>query len=189
MQDTDNPGTVRSDLLERLKALDTEHGAGSLAELAYRRAREALEKALEEARHIRLQAIDDARRTREQETASLRQALLSQRQAAEAEIETLLREAEIEAERIRGEANKDAETIVQAAEAEAKQVLTSAARTLDESRTLRDAAEARQAEMQRLEAEFNATVAQIAERIGVTEKPSRGWWRRLTHHADGTPKR
>ena len=75
MQDTGDPASVRSYLLERLKALDAEHGAGSLAELAYRRAREALEKALEEARTIRLQAIDDARRSRDQETSALRQAL------------------------------------------------------------------------------------------------------------------
>ena len=189
MQDTDNPGTVRSDLLERLKALDTEHGAGSLAELAYRRAREALEKALEEARTIRLQAIDDARRASEQETSSLRQALQAQRQAAEAEIEALLRQAEIEAERIRGDAHRDAEAIVQGAEVEAKQVLTSAARTLDDAHTLRDAAEARQSDMDRLEADFNATASQIAERLGIGEKPPRGWWRRITHHADGTPKR
>ncbi len=189
MQDTDPPGTVRADLLERLKTLDTEHGAGSLAELAYRRAREALEKALEEARTIRLQAIDDARRTREQETSALRQALQSQRLAAETEIEALLNRAEIEAERIRGEANRDAESIVEAAEAQAKQVLTSAARTLDEARTLQAAAEERQLAMGHLEAEFNQTVAQIAERLGVTEQPPKGWLRRITHHADGTPKR
>ena len=189
MQDAENPGTVRPDLLERLRALDPGHSAGSLAELAYRRAREALEKALEEARTIRLQALDDARRTREGEVAALEQELASRRRAAEAEIDALLRTAEIEAERLRGEANRDAEAIVQAAEAEVKQTLSLAARTLEESRTLRDAADARQAEMQRLEADFNAVVAQITQRLGVTEKPSRGWLRRITHHADGTPKR
>lgn len=182
MQEAEQPGTIRTDLLERLKALDLEHGSGpgTLAELAYRRAREALEKALEEARTVRLQAFDDARRTREQEMSSLRQTLLSQRQAAEAEIEALLRQAEIEAERIRSEARRDAETIVQAAEAEAGQVLDSAARTLDEARTLRAASEAREADMQRLEAEFNASAAQIAERLGMTAAPSRGWWHRIT---------
>ena len=189
MQDTGDPASVRSDLLERLKALDAEHGAGSLAELAYRRAREALEKALEEARTIRLQAIDDARRSRDQETSALRQALQAQRHAAEAEIEALLRQAELEAERIRADAAASAEAMIQAAEGEAKQVLTSAARTLDEARILRDASEARQAEMHRLEAEFNTTAAEIAQRLGIAEKPSRGWWRRITHHADGTPKR
>ena len=189
MQETDNPGSVRADLLERLRALDTEHGAGSLAELAYRRAREALEKALEEARTIRLQAIDDARRTREQETASLHDALLAQRQAAEAEIEALIRRAEIEAERIRGRAAQDADAITETAEAEATRVLASAARTLDEARALRADAEQRRTEIDRLEAGFNATVAQIAERLGVTENPPRGWLRRITHHADGTPKR
>ena len=92
MQEAEDPGRIRTDLLERLKALDLEHGSGSgtLAELAYRRAREALEKALEEARTLRLQAIDDARRTREQEMSSLQQSLLAHRQAAEAEIEALL---------------------------------------------------------------------------------------------------
>jgi hypothetical protein len=189
MQDTGDPGSVRADLLERLRALDTEHGAGSLAELAYRRAREALEKALEEARTIRLQAIDDARRTREQESASLHEALLAQRQAAEAEIDALLRQAEIEAERIRSQAHQDADAITEAAETEATQVLASAARTLDEARTLRADAEQRRAETQRLEAGFNATVAQIAERLGVNEKPPQGWFRRITHYADGTPKR
>jgi hypothetical protein len=189
MQDTGDPGSVRADLLERLRALDTEHGAGGLAELAYRRAREALEKALEEARTIRLQAIDDARRTREQETAALHEALLAQRHAAEAEIDALLRRAENEAERIRSQARQDTDAITETAEVEATQVLASAARTLDEARALRADADQRQAAIQRLEADFNATVAQIADRLGVTENPSRGWLRRITHHADGTPKR
>lgn len=182
MQEAEDPGRIRTNLLERLKALDLEHGSGSgtLAELAYRRAREALEKALEEARTLRLQAIDDARRTREQEMSSLQQSLLAHRQAAEAEIEALLRKAEIEAERIRSRATQDAEAIVQAAEAEAKQVLDSAARTFDESRILRDAAEARRAELERIEAEFNAAAARLAKRVGITAPPEHGWWARLT---------
>jgi hypothetical protein len=189
MQDAENQGTVRPELLERLRALDPEHGPGSLAELAYRRAREALERALEEARTIRLQAIEDTRRVRDQEAASLQQELLSRRQAAEVEIQALLREAEIEAERLRALANQDAERILEEAQAEANEVRASAARILEESRTLRAASEARQAEMQRLEADFNATLGQIAERLGITEKPARGWLRWVTHHADGTPKR
>ena len=136
-----------------------------------------------------MQALDDARRTRDEETTALQQALQSQRQTAETEIEALFRRAEIEAERIRNQANRDAEAIVHTAEAEAKQTLASAADALDEARTLRAAAQARQRAMDDLEAQFNQDVAQIAERLGVTEKPSKGWWRRITHHADGTPKR
>lgn len=188
MQDTDPPANVRSDLLERLKALDAEHGAGSLAELAYRRAREALEKALEEARTIRLQAIDDARRTRESETATLQQDLAAQRQAAEAEIEALLREAEIEAERIRADAHIDARTIVLDAKAEAQRELQEADRTIVEARVLRVAADDREREVQRLEAAFDDTLSQVAERLGVVEKPSGGWLRRITHHRDGRAK-
>ena len=65
MQNEEGSHTVRSDLLERLRALEGPQSSGSLAELAYRRAREALEHALNEAREVRLQAIEDARATRE----------------------------------------------------------------------------------------------------------------------------
>lgn len=189
MQDADLNGAVRADLLERLKSLDTEHGTGTLAELSYRRAREALEKALEEARTIRLQALESARRTHDEETAALQRTLESQRLTAQAAIDALIRQAEIEAEQILGNAHRNADTIVEAAEAEAKQVLSSAARTLDEARTLRAASEERKRDMDRLEAEFDQTVAQIAERLGVIERPPRGWRRRITYHADGTSKR
>jgi DNA repair exonuclease SbcCD ATPase subunit len=189
MQDADPQPSVRADLLDRLKALDIDQGRGSLAELAYRRAREALEKALEEARAIRLQALDDARRAREEEAAALAGALESQRRAAEAEIEALLRRAEIEAEHIRGEATRDARQIIEAAETDAQQVLASAAHTLEESRALRDAAEQRRREIERLEEEFNEVATEIAERLGIDERPSRGWWRRLARDARGAPER
>mgnify|MGYP001455423940 CR=1 FL=1 len=70
---------------------------GPLAELAYRRAREALERAMAEARAIRLQAITDARTTRERELAALMESMRSLRQSAVAQIEALLQAAEIEA--------------------------------------------------------------------------------------------
>jgi hypothetical protein len=38
----------------------------------------------------------------------------------------------------------------------------------------------RRAEIERLEADFNAAVEAMALRLGVTEKPSRGWWAKLT---------
>ena len=70
-------GAVRSELLERLRALESSQSESNLAELAYKRARDALERALEEARTIRLQALDDARLTRERELASLLESMRS----------------------------------------------------------------------------------------------------------------
>ncbi len=167
------PGSVRSDLLERLKALDTTAGSGSLAELAYRRAREALEKALEEARVIRLQAIEDARTTREREMTALLESMRNLRLSAETQIEHLLREAEIEAERTRSRAAIDSREIVEQATIEAEAIRAEAVK-------LRDDAERKQAEIARVEADFNDAVAAMAERLGLTEKPKQGWWARLT---------
>ena len=56
---------VRRDLREQLKDLEAVQSQGTLAELAYRRSRDALERALEEAGKIRLHALEDARSTRE----------------------------------------------------------------------------------------------------------------------------
>ncbi len=108
MQDETLFDSTRNELLERLKALEGPQASGSLAELAYRRAREALEKALDEARTIRLQAIEDARNHREREMTALADSLRNLRQSAETQIDALLREAEIEAERIRDTARDDA---------------------------------------------------------------------------------
>src|SRR3972149_5029801 len=92
---------------------------GSLADISYRRAREALERALEEARAVRLQAVDDARATRERELASLMDSLRALRQSAESQIESVLMAAEIEAERIRAQARTDARSTVERATSEA----------------------------------------------------------------------
>jgi hypothetical protein len=173
MQEEQLPGSVRSDLLERLKEMDLSPDSSSLAELAYRRAREALEKALEEARVVRLQAIADARATREREMTALLESMRALRQSAETQIEQLLREAEIEAERSRSQAAIDAREIVEHANAEAAAVRA-------EAEKMRTDAEGRRAEIERLEADFNATVEAMALRLGVTEKPSRGWWAKLT---------
>lgn len=173
MQEGPLPGSVRSELLERLRALDVSADTGSLAELAYRRAREALEKALEEARVIRLQAIADARATREREMTALLESLRNLRQSAETQIDHLLREAEIEAERTRGQAASEAQQVVEEAQAEA-----SAMRA--EAEAVKADVEARRAEIERLEADFNAAVEAMAQRLGMTEKPARGWWARLT---------
>src|SRR5262249_29741135 len=100
-EEQEEPGSIRSDLLDRLRALESSQSQSGMAELAYKRAREALERALEEARVIRLQAIDDARLTREHELATLMEAMRSMRTSAEAQIETFLRTAEIEAGRMR----------------------------------------------------------------------------------------
>ena len=151
----------------------------SLTELAYRRAREALESALEEARKVRLDALDAARRHREAEAGAMKEALERRRQDGEAEAAGLVRRAEVEAERILAEAQQDARAIVRDAKAEAQRELLEADRTLVEARALRIAADERQREVERLEAEFNATVSGIAERLGITETPERGWLRRL----------
>jgi hypothetical protein len=173
MQEESLPGSVRRDLLDRLKALDMPIGSGSVGDLAYRRARDALEKALEEARTIRLQAIEDARTTREREMTALVESLRTLRLTAETEIALLLKEAELEAERIRSRAAEEARTVVEQANDEAEM-------TREESRAIRAAAEAKRREIEGLEAEFNEVTASLAERIGVTEKPQRGWLRKLT---------
>lgn len=173
MQEEPLSGSVRSDLLERLRALDVSADTGSLAELAYRRAREALEKALEEARVIRLQAIADARTTREREMTALLESLRNLRQSAETQIDHLLREAEIEAERARGQAASEARQVVEEARAEAERIR-------DEAEATRADAEARRSAIERVEADFNAAVEAMAQRLGVAEKPAKGWWAKLT---------
>jgi chromosome segregation ATPase len=140
----------RSDALERLRLMDLSRPPSGPADQDYQQARQSLEEALEEARTIRLQAIDDARATRQREMAALAESLRALRHAAEVEAQALIRTAEIQAERTR--ANADA-------------VLA--------------AAEERKREMDRIEAEFNAVAAAIAKRLGITEQPETGWWRRL----------
>ena len=172
MQQEDQPHSIRSELLERLRALEGPQSSGSLAELAYRRAREALEKALEESRTIRLQAIDDAKATRERELTALMESMRALRQSAEAQIESLLRSAEIEAERLGDQSRAEAQAIIERASNEAAQVRAEAA-------SARGGAEEQVREMERLEAEFNQLVKRIAERIGVKDQPAEGWWQRL----------
>ena len=171
MQQEDQPGSVRNELLERLRAMEGPQSTGTLAELAYRRAREALERALEEARTIRLQAIEDARDTRERELTALMESMRSLRQSAESQIETLLRTAELEASRMHDQARAEAQVVQERATQEAEAVRA-------EGAAVRASAEERAREIDRLEAEFNATVSKIAKQIGV-EAPSGGWWRHL----------
>jgi hypothetical protein len=173
MQEESIPGSVRHDLLDRLKALDMPIGSGSVGDLAYRRARDALEKALEEARTIRLQAIEDARATREREMIALVESLRALRLSTETEIALLLKEAEVEAERIRSRAAEESRAVVEQANEEAET-------TREESRAIRAAAEAKRREIEQLEADFNRVTASLAERMGVTEKPEQGWLLRLT---------
>jgi hypothetical protein len=166
MQDDPLFESTRGELLERLKALEEPQASGSLAELAYRRAREALEKALEEARTIRLQAIDDARANREREMAALVESLKTLRQTAEAQIESLLREAELQAEGLRDQAQSHARAIVEAAN-------TEGAATRADAAALRAAAEERAREIERIEAAFNAQLEEIGKRLGM-QKPKKG---------------
>lgn len=173
MQEENATGFVREDLLERLRNLTESQSDATLAELAYRRAREALERALEEARSLRLAAIEDVRTTREREQASLLESLKALRQSTEAQIETLLRTAEIEADRLRSSAQHTASTTVEEANREAASIRAEAA-------AIRTAAEGRAQEVVRLEAEFNALLAQVGERLGMAEKPAAGWWARIT---------
>ena len=165
------PGTVRNDLLERLRNLEGPSAPGSLAELSYRRAKEALEKALEDARNIRLQALEDARLSRERESSALAAQLTRMRDEAQAQIDNLLRTAEIEAERTRDTAKKDAEDILASANEEAATLRA-------EAHAIRSAADERAREVERIEHEFNYAVQDIATRLGIQEKPSKGWLRR-----------
>jgi len=166
MQDDKLFDSTRGELLERLKALEGPQASNSLAELAYRRAREALEKALEEARKIRLQAIDDTRANREREMAALVESLKGLRHAAEAQIESLLREAEIQSEARRNDAQSDARAILNAANAEAVTVRA-------EASALRAAAEERAREVARIEANFDAQLETIGKRLGM-QKSKKG---------------
>lgn len=172
MQQEDQPSSVRNELLERLRALEGPQSSGTLAELAYRRAREALERALEEARVIRLQAIDNAKATRERELTALMESIRSLRQSAETQIESLLLAAEIESNRLRGQGKMDAQASLERATNEAALVRAEAA-------AVRASAEERAREVERIEAEFNQLAARIAERLGMTARPDGGWLRRL----------
>jgi hypothetical protein len=189
MQDADTSAREHPEIPDWLEKPRHDPAAESLTELAYRRAKEALESALDEARKIRLEALEDARRTRGTEGLAMVEARERHLEAAEAEAKGLLRQAEIEAGRIRSEAEQDVRQTVREAKKEAQRQLLEAEATLVEARALRVAADERQREVERLEAEFDATLSQIAERVGIREKPARGWLWRLTHHADGTPKR
>ena len=184
MQDTDTSDADLPGLPDWLEKPRREPGTESLTELAYRRAKEALESALDEARKIRLAALADARRTSEAEGLAMVEARERQRQAGETEATALVRQAELDAERIRGEAEQDARQIVREAKKEAQRELLVAEATLVEARALRVAADERQREIERLETELNGSLSKIAERLGITEKPDRGWLRRITRHPD-----
>ena len=170
MQDEPRFDTTRNELLNRLKALESPQESGNLSELAYRRAREALEKALDEARTIRLQAIEDARNSRERELAALTESLSNLRQSAVAQIDSLLREAEIESEQIRDQARNEADFIIENAVSES-------ASTRAEAAAIRNAADERAREVERIETDFNAQLERIARRLGMT-KPKKPWYRK-----------
>jgi dsDNA-specific endonuclease/ATPase MutS2 len=172
MQDEPQAGSVRNELLERLRSLDSPPSAGALAEIAYKRSKEALEHALEEARAIRLQAIEDARHTRERELNALRQSLESLRMSAEAQVDSMLRIAEIEAGRLREQAEAEAQRVVEQARTDSQTIKAEAV-------AMRASAEDRARELERLEAEFNRVMADIADRVGIRERPSTGWLNRL----------
>jgi len=170
MQEHDQPGNVRHELLERLRAMETPSSQGGLTELSYRRAKEALERALEEARAIRLQAIEDARQTREREMRAMMESLQVLRQQAETRIDELLRTAEIEAERMTSNARAEAQETLDAAHREEATLRA-------EAQAIRAAAEERAREVERLEREFDEATAALFARIG-QEKPAGGWLKR-----------
>jgi hypothetical protein len=171
-EEEEPPASIRNELLERLRALEGSQSSGSLADLAYKRAREAMERALEESRVIRLQAIEDARNTREHELTSLMETMRSLRESAEAQISDLLRSAEIEATRIADQSRIEAQRILDVASEEA-------ARSREEASAMRRAAEERLRDVDSLEAEFNRIAQEIAVRLGITDAPSTGWWKKL----------
>lgn len=168
----DQESTPRGELLERLRNLDALQSQGTLAELAYRRAREALEKALDEAAKIRLGALEEARTLREREMTVLMESLKSLRQSAESQIQSILTAAEVEAQQTRDRARLDAERTVEEARREAENAAA-------EATAVRRAAEERSAEIERLEAEFNRMAAQFAARAGIREQPQQGWFGKL----------
>jgi hypothetical protein len=170
MQEHDQPGNVRHELLERLRALEAPSSQGGLTELSYRRAKEALERALEEARAIRLQAIEDARQTREREMRAMLESLQVLRHEAETQIDALLRTAELEAERLISNARAEAQQSLEEAH---REVATLRA----EAQAIRAAAEDRAREVERLETEFNEAANALVQRLGV-EKPESGWFKR-----------
>jgi hypothetical protein len=172
MQPQPEGGPAESELLARLRSLDVTQSQGTLSELAYRRAREALEKALEEAGKIRLQALEDARATRERELAQLMESLRALRQSAETQVQAILQQAEIEASQIRERARHEADAHFESVKRESEDIAAEAA-------AVRQAAENRAREVAQLEADFNAMVSKFAERIEVTDKPAEGWWRKL----------
>ena len=172
MQGERETGPVQSELLERLKNLDALQSPGTLSELAYRRAREALEKALEEASRLRLQALEDSRATRERELALTMESLKALRKSAEAQVQSILAQAEIEAAETRRSAAADADHVREETRREAEDAAAEAA-------AVRQAAEARAREVAQLEADFNAMVSRFAERVGVTEPPQQGFWKKL----------
>jgi hypothetical protein len=174
MADDDEPlpGSISEELIERLRALEAGNTADSLADIAYGRAREAMDQAIDEARSIRLQAIDDARATREREMTALLESLRGLRASAEAQINGLIRAAEIEASRITDRARGEAHEIIQRADSEA-------ARVRDEATAIRNLAQERLSEVERLEADFNRVAGEIARRLGITENSGGSWWRKL----------
>lgn len=171
-EEEQQPASIRNELLERLRALEGSQSSGSLADLAYKRAREAMERALEESRIIRLQAIEDARNTREHELTSLMETMRSLRDSAESQITELLRAAEIEAARINDQSRIEAQRIIE-------QAREDATRSREEASAMRRAAEDRLRDIDRLEADFNHIAGQIAARLGIGEAPASGWWKKL----------
>jgi hypothetical protein len=96
----------------------------------------------------------------------------SLRESAEAQISDLLRSAEIEATRIADQSRIEAQRILDVASEEA-------ARSREEASAMRRAAEERLRDVDRLEAEFNRIAQEIAVRLGITDAPSTGWWKKL----------
>ena len=172
MMQEESSRNAQNELLERLKNLDPLQSPGTLSELAYRRAREALEKALEEASKLRLQALEDARATRERELALTMESLKALRHSAEAQVQSILAQAEIEAGEMRRKAGMEADATREEARREAEDIAA-------EASAVRQAAEGRAREVAQLEADFNAMVERFSERVGLGERPAEGFWRKL----------
>jgi len=96
----------------------------------------------------------------------------SLREAAEAQIIGLLQKAEIEAARITDQSRAEGQQIVQRAVEEA-------IRSREEATAIRQAADERLKEIERLEADFNRFANEIASRLDIKDTPSGGWWKRL----------
>ena len=165
--------------------------ARQFGDRVYERARQILEEAYESAAELRLEALS---RIREQMSASERagsdlrtrasEESVTIRAQAQTEAQLALQRAQREADAIVANARATAQRIGEGAHAEAEAIQKRAQREAQEvhdaaARALADA-RARLEEMERLEAEFEASARGITKWLGLTVDPDRRLFRGAT---------